>query len=262
MSPRTERPDEAFVLDALRGTRLERVRWVAETGSTNDDLSDLARNGAPEQVLITDLQTSGKGRRGRVWTAPSESGLLMSVLVRGVSPADGFWSVGAVALAASEAIGSRTVSACTLKWPNDVMLGPATDQKKVAGVLAQLVDDAIVVGIGINATWPDDVPADMAERGTSINRHLNDRTIVDRADLAVDVLQRAIGHLESDRETLRSTWKSRCSTLGQHVRLELERGPIVGTAVDIAPDGALQIEDGGVRTTHQVGDVVHLRPAG
>ena len=129
-------------------------------------------------------------------------------------------------------------------------------------MLAQLVDDAIVVGIGINATWPDDVPADMAERGTSINRHLNDRTIVDRADLAVDVLQRAIGHLESDRETLRSTWKSRCSTLGQHVRLELERGPIVGTAVDIAPDGALQIEDGGVRTTHQVGDVVHLRPAG
>ncbi|MFT5268879.1 MAG: BirA family biotin operon repressor/biotin-[acetyl-CoA-carboxylase] ligase [Acidimicrobiales bacterium] len=261
MEPRTERAREAFVRAALADTRFAAVRWVAETGSTNDDLSELARKGAGEQVLITDLQTAGKGRRNRVWTAPTGSGVLMSVLLRDVEPSDGFWSVGALALAASEAIGELIDVPCSLKWPNDVMVDTVNGQKKVAGVLAQLVDQAIVVGIGINANWPDRVPAEMAERGTAINRHTNDRTMSDRPALAADVLRRAIGHLDSERHVLRTAWKARCSTLGQHVRLELQAGAIIGTAVDIARDGALQLEDEDGISTHQVGDVVHLRPA-
>jgi len=261
MEPRTERTAEAFVQHALAGTRFASVRWVAETGSTNDDLRDLARNGAGEQVLITDLQTTGRGRRGRVWTAPPRSGVLMSVLLRGVVPADGFWSVAALALAASETIGELTDIPCTVKWPNDVMIGEPGCEKKVAGVLAQLVDDAIIVGIGMNANWPATVPDEMAERGTSVNRHTVREADVDRPALAAGVLHRAIGHLASDRETLRSAWKGRCSTLDQHVRLDLESGSIVGIATDIAIDGGLQIRDNGRTTTHQVGDVVHLRPA-
>ncbi len=261
MEPRTERAHEAFLRAELGGTRFASVRWVAETGSTNDDLSELARKGGGEQVLITDLQTAGKGRRNRVWTAPTRSGVLMSVLLRGVVPSDGFWSVGALALAASEAIDELIDVPCSLKWPNDVMAGPPDGQRKVAGVLAQLVDQAIVVGVGMNANWPDDVPADMAERGTAINRHTLDRAMVDRPALAADVLRRAIGHLESERDVLRSAWKARCSTLGQQVRLDLETGAITGTAVDIAPDGALQLENEVGISTHQVGDVVHLRPA-
>ena len=272
MTAGTERNNEAFVRQSLAGTRFSSVRWVAETGSTNDDLSELARSGAREQVLITDLQTAGKGRRDRVWDAPSGSGVLMSILLRNVDPADGFWFVGAIALAAAQAIDEVTDVACTLKWPNDVMLGQAADQRKVAGVLAALVDDAAVVGIGINANWPDEVPPAMAERGTAINRHLspacahgadssNDRTFVDRASLAADILHRAIGHLAADRATLRAAWRDHCSTIGQEVRLELEGRSIVGIAADIAIDGALQIDDDGVTSTHQVGDVVHLRPA-
>lgn len=261
MEPRTERAHEAFVREALAGTRFENVRWVAETGSTNDDLSEVARQGGQEQALITDLQTAGKGRRDRVWTAPAESGVLMSVLLRGVDPADGFWSVGAVALAASEVIGELVDVPCTVKWPNDVMIGEPGREKKVAGVLAQLVDDAIIVGIGMNANWPEHVPREMSERGTAINRHLHVETQVDRPALAAGVLRRAIGHLASDRTTLRDAWKQRCSTLHQQVRLHLATGSIVGIAIDIAIDGALQIEDDGQVTTHQVGDVVHLRPA-
>lgn len=261
----TERSNEAFVRGALAGTRFAEVRWIAETGSTNDDLAAAASAGAGEQVLITDLQTAGRGRRDRGWEAPSGSGVLMSVLVRRgaggrpVGPEDGFWSVGAVALAASQAIDARTNVPCTLKWPNDVMLGDLGAERKAAGVLAQLVDGAIIVGIGINVNWPDDVPAAMSERGTSVNRHRNERTFVDRADLATDILMRAIGHLDRDRDDLRQVWKAHCSTLGALVRLELEDRAIVGIAADIASDGALHLEDDGVTTTHQVGDVVHLR---
>jgi len=261
MSGRNEGTAEAFVQSALAGTRLAQVRWLVETGSTNDDLALLAGQGADEQVLIADLQTAGRGRRDRTWEAPAESGILMSVLLRQVPLHGGFWAVGAVALAASQAIDEIIDDRCRLKWPNDVLIGTSTRDLKVAGVLAQLVDNGIIVGIGINANWPHEVPDVLAERGTSINRHRPDQSPIDRAALAADILQRAIGHLERKPEDLRARWKAQCATLGQQVRLELDDAAIVGKAVDIEADGSLQIEESNGLTSYQVGDIVHLRPA-
>lgn len=272
--------------NALAGTRLAQVRWVTSTGSTNADLAKLARSGAGEQVLIADEQTAGRGRRGRVWEAPAESGVLMSVLLRQVAPSDAFWLVGAIALAACQVIDELTVVPCRLKWPNDVLLGPPDDQKKVAGVLAELVDDAAIVGIGINVNWPAHVPVEMASAGTAINRFLSQPyggsdAQVARPDLAAQVLRRAIGHLGADRGVLRTQWKEHCATIGTPVRLERVAPPrsatgegspseespeiasnsveIRGVACDVTKDGALVLEHDGTRTTHHVGDVVHLR---
>jgi BirA family biotin operon repressor/biotin-[acetyl-CoA-carboxylase] ligase len=259
MASGTERQAEAFVQAALQGTRFATVRWVSETGSTNVDLAEAAANGEPEQVLVTDLQTAGKGRRGRVWDSPAEAGVLMSVLVREVDPADAFWAVGAVALAASQAIDELIEPPCRLKWPNDVLILTNDGDRKVAGVLAQVVEGGIVVGIGTNANWPKSVPEVMAERGTAVSRHLRSGDVVDRPALAAQILLRAIGHLASDRATLRSEWKRGCATLNRRVRLELEGSVKLGIATDIADDGALQIEENGVISTYQVGDIVHLR---
>jgi BirA family transcriptional regulator, biotin operon repressor / biotin---[acetyl-CoA-carboxylase] ligase len=268
MSPGTERSSEAFVgenqarvRDALRGTRFADVTWVAETGSTNDDLVEVAQAGGGERVLITDLQTAGRGRRGRVWDAPSGSAVLMSMLLRDRRMVDGFWSVGSVALAAAETIQSLVGNVeCSLKWPNDVMLGEA----KVAGVLAQLVDDVTIVGIGINVNWPEALPIELQGRATAVNHHRAHHAPVDRADFAIGVVRRCIDNLTCERDELAAKWKARCSTLGRAVRLELDgtRDPIVGNAVDVDGHGALIIERDGTRTTHHVGDVVHLRPAG
>ena len=259
MTPGTERFAEAFVQNALAGTRLARARWVTETGSTNDDLAVAAATGADEQVLITDLQTAGRGRRNRVWEAPPRSGVLMSVLLRDVEPGDGFWAVAAISLAACETIDELITAPCTVKWPNDVMVGANDDQRKVAGILAQVVDGGIVVGIGINANWPAEVPSDMAERGTAVNRHLVSGAEVDRPALAAGVLQRAIGHLASDTEVLRSAWQDRSSTMGRLVRVERETGDTVGIAAKLGADGSLQIRNDQGVSWHSVGDVVHLR---
>src|SRR3546814_5747884 len=67
----------------LAGTRFANVRWVDETGSTNADLMERARQGDAEgAVLVADHQSAGRGRAGRVWTAPPGAGLLMSILLR------------------------------------------------------------------------------------------------------------------------------------------------------------------------------------
>ena len=68
---------------ALVGTRFADVRWVAETGSTNADALELARQGEAEGVvLVADHQTAGRGRLGRTWQAPPGASLLCTVLLR------------------------------------------------------------------------------------------------------------------------------------------------------------------------------------
>src|SRR5262252_7179550 len=90
---------------ALAGTRFADVRWVAETGSTNADLADLAAAGAAEGlVLVADHQTAGRGRLDRTWVSPAGSSLLLSVLLRPAIPAsDAALVTLAMALAAVNA---------------------------------------------------------------------------------------------------------------------------------------------------------------
>ena len=74
---------ESHKFDAVEGTRFQNVVWVPEIPSTNTSLLEIARNGGQEgEVLIADLQTQGRGRRGRVWTAPPGTSLMMSILLR------------------------------------------------------------------------------------------------------------------------------------------------------------------------------------
>ena len=135
----------------LAGTRFRRVRWVAETGSTNSDAMALARDGAPEgTVVVADHQHAGRGRLGRPWTAPAGASLLVSVLLRPPAAV-----VGSVAMAAGlsmvEAVEELTGVAPGLKWPNDLVVslgGAAAGGISTAPGAADLVDPADAPGAG------------------------------------------------------------------------------------------------------------------
>jgi BirA family biotin operon repressor/biotin-[acetyl-CoA-carboxylase] ligase len=131
------------------------IRIVAETGSTNDDLAGLARDGAPEGMwLRAERQTGGRGRQGREWHSP-EGNLYASTLVRlGPSdpPAPTLALVAAVALheVASAFAGGAPIE---IKWPNDLLVAGA----KLSGILLERLDDAVIVGFGVNlADHPDE----------------------------------------------------------------------------------------------------------
>jgi BirA family biotin operon repressor/biotin-[acetyl-CoA-carboxylase] ligase len=134
------------------------VRTVAETGSTNDDLASLAREGAPEGVwLRAERQSGGRGRQGREWHSPPGN-LYASTLVRlrpGDPPAPTLALVAAVALhevATAFAAGGARIE---IKWPNDLMVAGA----KLSGILLERIDDAVIAGFGVNLA---DHPEDMA----------------------------------------------------------------------------------------------------
>jgi BirA family biotin operon repressor/biotin-[acetyl-CoA-carboxylase] ligase len=124
---------------------------LRETPSTNDRARALAVAGAPHGTLVTaGVQTAGRGRQGRTWTAPPGSSLLLSLVLREVDPL--------LSLRAGLAVADLAGAAARVKWPNDVLL----DGRKVAGILAEgrPQEGWAVLGIGVNAAVePDELVA-------------------------------------------------------------------------------------------------------
>ena len=231
------------------------VQWVDETGSTNADLLAAARAGAPAgTVLAADHQTAGRGRLGRRWQAPPGSSLLVSLLFHADAPEGLHRYTQAAGLAAVDACRAVAGVEASLKWPNDVMVGG----RKLAGILAETAPIsrgiAVVVGIGMNVTWPGALPEDLAETMTALNLECGE--LVDRDA----VLAAMLAALDStDWSLLHDRYRACLSTLGRPVRVEQVGGRVEGVAVDVRPDGRLVVRTKSGDREITTGDVVHLR---
>ncbi|MFO1206135.1 MAG: biotin--[acetyl-CoA-carboxylase] ligase [Burkholderiales bacterium] len=121
--------------------------------STNTVLLDCARVGAASgTVVAAELQTDGRGRRGRSWESALGAALTFSVLwrfERGVAALSGMsLAVGVAIVRALRGLGGRVVM---LKWPNDIVLA----EGKLGGILIEVEGDALgpsaaVIGVGLN----------------------------------------------------------------------------------------------------------------
>ncbi|GLZ12115.1 biotin--[acetyl-CoA-carboxylase] ligase [Actinomadura sp. NBRC 104425] len=267
------------------------VRVVPETGSTNADLAALAREGAPEgTVLVTEMQTAGRGRLGRPWSAPPRSGLMFSLLLR---PQVGAARLGWVPLLTGVAVATavRHMTAWTppaaqrigdgesgggsgggsgadaeqpvdvrLKWPNDLLVG----ERKLAGILVEKVDDALIVGVGLNVGLrEDELPVP-----TATSLLIEGASFSDRAPLLRAILREFEGWYrdwhaldgDPERSGLRTAYKRLCATLGRPVRVMLPGDEVLtGTVRDVDAAGCLVVAaDGGDRVV-SAGDVVHVR---
>jgi BirA family transcriptional regulator, biotin operon repressor / biotin---[acetyl-CoA-carboxylase] ligase len=261
-----------------------RVDVVGTTGSTNADLARLALE-APESwpdlsVLTTEVQTAGRGRLDRPWTAPERSSIFVSVLLRPLNRSGGplppqsySWLSLISALALVEAVADRAEVQADIKWPNDVQV----DGRKLAGILAQLVTGgteapAVVVGTGLNVSLSEDeLPVPTATSLALSDAATTDRNVLLKAYLrtfaelyrrfcTVDGDARAAW---TDGSTLSGRIAERMVTLGQQVRAQLPGGGVLeGLATGLDADGALLLTDAsGGHHTVSAGDVVHLRPA-
>lgn len=247
---------------ALAGTRFG-VRWVTETASTNQDLLAAATHGAGEgAVLVADHQTAGRGRLGRTWEASPGASLLASVLLRPRLPLDQAHAItAAVGLAAAYACEAVAGFRPGLKWPNDLVVGG----RKLAGILAETHVrgdrlEALVVGIGLNVNWPDELPQDLSEIAIAANHVAGYE--VDRENLLIALLldlERRYAHLHEPGgiARLRDDERTASATLGEVVRVELPDGSFEGTATDITDAGHLVVDGREVSAA----DVVHLRGA-
>jgi len=129
------------------------VETVQQTGSTNADLLQRARQAQPAAPILRAalVQTAGRGRLGRRWHASAGGALLFSLAVP-MATADARIAAATLAcgIGAAEALRAAGVPAL-LKWPNDLLL----NGRKLGGLLCELAFDGqgrrtLVIGVGVN----------------------------------------------------------------------------------------------------------------
>lgn len=250
-------------LGQAQTARFQRVSWTPVTGSTNADLLKRASEFPDEaEVLFTDEQTAGRGRRDRRWDMVAGGGLLVSFYVPWTSPEEAHAIPTALGVAAIEAIAmmGRQV---WLKWPNDII---APDNRKVAGMLSEtvVVDGCfvgVIIGLGCNVSWPDPSVAAELPNAVSLDRLGDDP--VDRTKLAVSLVEAFDRELDGVQARgvgqLQDRYRARCRTIGSMVRIDQGDTVVTGQATDVSVDGALLVSIDGVQRRVDVGDVVHLR---
>jgi BirA family transcriptional regulator, biotin operon repressor / biotin---[acetyl-CoA-carboxylase] ligase len=136
------------VLPLLRGRFGRDYRYVESCPSTQRLVGPGDDEGA---VAVANEQTEGRGRLGRRWHAPAGTSILCSVLLRPPVHAERFPELTLVAArACAEAIAEVAGVETAIKEPNDVLVSG----RKVAGILGEVRDDHVVLGIGINVNVP------------------------------------------------------------------------------------------------------------
>lgn len=240
------------------------VEFHAEIASTNDRArAALHEPGGEGLAVVADLQTAGRGRRGRSWVSPTGANLLLSVALRpAIAPRlSGLLGVAA-ALAVRDACASLAPDAgLAIRWPNDLV---AHDGRKVAGLLVETALESgelaeAVIGIGINVNWlPADMPPQIAGGATSLLALTGtpiDRVVLLRRVLdALDAELRAVEHGEAPLARLRaSSWLD-----GRRVEVDTGAETISGLVAGIADDGSLLLDAEVGRLALSVGEVARV----
>jgi len=239
---------------------LNSTNWIGKeiihkeiTGSTNLDIKELAMNGAEEgTVVCADMQTAGRGRRGRNWVSEKGDSLLFSLLLKpDISPDKASQITLLMALAVTKVLRESYDFTAMIKWPNDIVV----NNKKVCGILTEMYPDAdgkffVIVGCGINVGQKV-VPVELQEIATSL---LLESGIVISAE---ELLQRILAEFEryyrgfclkqslEDFADEYNTWLISCD---KEVRVLDPKGEFAGISKGINAKGELlvQLTDGSI----------------
>lgn len=216
------------------------------TTSSNDEASQLAREGAPENTLvIAESQTAGRGRRGNAWSSPPNRDLLLSLILQppaDLKPAQLGRLPHLLAVAICRAIEEVCpIIVAKIKWPNDVYIG----DQKVAGVLVENIltsgQSFSVAGIGINVnSLSNDRPEELQSIATSMREESGEP--IDRHQITAAFLahfhQLYPTGLEEFAEIL-AVIEERSLLLGANISAQLGNSEITGTVIDFGLNGEM-----------------------
>lgn len=189
--------------------------------STNAAAREQAEQGAPSgSLVLSRTQTRGRGRYGRSFFSPADTGLYLSILLRPshTSPRQTVTLTAAAAVAMCQAIESVCDEAPQIKWVNDIYL----KGKKVCGILTEAafgletgVPEYVVVGAGLNVYTPEGgFPQELQDTAGSL---LSQRTADVKNHLAAEFVNRFLSLAQAQPEDFLEDYRSRSLVLGKRV---------------------------------------------
>lgn len=242
------------------------TQWLGQStmhfdviGSTNDFLKSNALTLPHGQAATASLQTAGKGRLGRAWSAAGGASLALSFLLHNWEPQRQQALPLLVGLGVSKALESLTGSVPMVKWSNDILMGTG----KLCGILCEsriLNSGACcVAGIGVNLTQSrEDFQALDLVYATSLL--LETGKIFDFYTVAAKILTELEPLLDIFSQKgfspFREEYTDRCATVGKDVLLHSSDGSVQqAKALDISENGSLICSVDGRLEHIQAGEV-------
>lgn len=253
--------------DSLKDSKIigRDIIYFDTLSSTNTYAMKLSENGCKEGIIIiSNSQSSGKGRFDRTWVSPPNKNLYMSIILKPyVSPEEA--AILSLMTAVSCVKGLRKISTIntSIKWPNDIVV----NDKKLGGILIETRSEnkkisIAVIGIGINVNFRFcEMPEEIREIATS----LKEETGLDypRTEV-VSVILKELDiwynlFLKGNKEKIIDEWIRHSSTIEKHIRVKSGNFIYSGIAVGVDEHGRLLLKDNDSIIRISSGDVTVLR---
>ena len=231
-----------FELERMLDTKIigKKILFFEEVDSTNNKAKQIALEEKEGAVVISEMQTSGRGRRGREWQSPKGGIYISFILKPNISPERAPQLTLVSSLALVETLNSMNDKLnAKIKWPNDVLISG----KKISGILTELSADMekinyIVVGVGVNINTDIN---NLPETATSLKLEMEE-------DVSVKLFLKSFlehydsiyqEYLDGGINQIIERWKDNSDTLGKNVKIIGINETYEGLAKDIDENGAL-----------------------
>ncbi len=222
------------------------VYFYEQTDSTNNCIRKLAKEGKKEGVVaVAEIQTAGKGRRGKGWQSPKGTGIWMSMLLTpNITPPEAPVLTLLAGLAVCRAVRQQTGLTAMIKWPNDILIS----NKKICGILTELYAEMdsvhfVITGIGINVNtevFPEELQKTATslkiEKGESISRKNMIKAVIEEFEKIYLQYEKECSFLP-----FREEYKKYCINIGKELQV-LSKQPFIAKGIDITEQGELLVQ--------------------
>ncbi len=227
------------------------IRFFDVLESTNVTAKEEAAKGAESgTVIVADMQTAGRGRRGREWSSPAGKNLYFSLLLKpDFDPNMASMLTLVMALAVAKGMEQMMLPSVEIKWPNDIVM----NGKKVCGILTEMgmkqnTIDYVIIGVGVNVCRQQ-FALELVEKATDLETVCGQK--IERNKLLEKILAcfetyYAAFLQQGDLHNLREEYNSRLVNCGREVCILDPHGEYRGVATGITDTGELcvQLPDG------------------
>jgi biotin-[acetyl-CoA-carboxylase] ligase BirA-like protein len=211
-------------------------------------------------AVCADHQTAGRGRQGESWHDSAGQSLLVSLILWDMPLPEPVGMVGiCAALATAEALEAHypDLPPVRLKYPNDLIVL----QRKLGGVLVEIVENTAIVGVGVNirqTAFPPELEPIAISVWQACGWHAEGGAYISQSERAA-LIETILGNLNAlvavgrnQPTQLHALWQARDDTLGRAYRIQDLPHQPVGVAVEVTPDFqiALRLPDGKLHNTY------------
>lgn len=236
-------------ISVYKNPNLPKIIYLDKVDSTNNYARSLSDSINSDFLVVSDMQTLGKGRLGRIWDSPAGTGIFMSLCIKpdiAIEKASMITLVMAISLC--DAIDELYSENSNIKWPNDIVM----NSKKISGILTEMSSDIdgikyIISGVGINVNnrkFADNIK----EMASSL--FLETGILMDRSTLIASIIHHFYNNFNiflktEDMTGLKEKYEKHLANIGKEVKILDPKGEYNALALGIDETGALLVNTDG-----------------